>query len=54
MAETLTDRRVQRATAAPGGRLELWDRLAPGLGLRVGHGRKVWVFRYRAGMCDGG
>src|SRR5207248_850622 len=48
--EKLTNSRVKNATAPPGGRMELWDELLPGLGLRVsGSGTKTWFVRYRFG-----
>jgi integrase len=53
--EKLTDHRVRHATATNGARVELWDSLLPGLGLRVSaptNGRvraKTWFVRYRFG-----
>jgi integrase len=54
--EKLTDQRVRQATAPAGRRLELWDAVLPGLGLRVAaasvhgdRGSKTWFVRYRFG-----
>ena len=53
--EKLTDHRVKYATAPTGTRIELWDAVLPGLGLRVSStsigtaGSKTWFVRYRFG-----
>lgn len=53
--EKLTDHRVKHATAPAGTRVELWDAVLPGLGLRLsppstdGAGSKTWFVRYRFG-----
>jgi integrase len=54
--EKLTDHRVRHVTtAADGARVELWDSLLPGLGLRISAsatgegGTKTWFVRYRFG-----
>lgn len=46
---------MRRATAAVGERLELWDAVLPGLGIRIAHpssrheaGAKTWFVRYRS------
>ncbi len=46
----LTAKGVAALTADGTNRVEVWDELLPGLGLRVSGttGRKVWVVRYRA------
>lgn len=47
-SENLTDKRVLSVRAEPGQRLELFDKGARGLVLRVtGEGHKTWVVRYR-------
>jgi integrase len=50
----LTDQRIKHVTAALGSRIELWDAVLPGLGLRVASpstrnegGSKTWFVRYR-------
>jgi integrase len=49
----LTDLIVEHAKAPAAGRLELWDALLPGFGLRVtGRGSKSWVLLYRLGGRD--
>jgi Arm domain-containing DNA-binding protein/integrase-like protein len=52
--EKLTDHRVRHATATDGRRVELWDTVLPGLGLRIApgssrrtDGTKTWFVRYR-------
>jgi integrase len=46
---TITQPAVERLKAPSTGRVEYWDKICPGLGLRVSaSGRKTWVVMYRA------
>jgi integrase len=46
----LTDLAVEKLKAPSVGRVELWDSLLPGFGLRIGkNGKKTWVVMYRLG-----
>ena len=48
--KTLTDRAVASIKSPASGRLEIWDAVLPGFGLRVtDKGSKSWVAMYRVG-----
>lgn len=52
--ERLTDKRLEKLTAPPGGRLEIADALVRELRVRVGKtGKKSWSMLYRVAQADG-
>ena len=52
--ERLTDKRLEKLVAPPGGRLEIADALVRELRVRVGKtGKKSWSMLYRVAHADG-
>ena len=50
MRQRLTDLSVDKAKPPLNGRLEIWDAMLPGFGLRItDKGKKSWVVMYRLG-----
>jgi integrase len=54
MQKKLDDRTVRNLKAPTSGRLEVWDKLLPGFGLRVTeHNTRTWFIMYRIGFGEG-
>jgi hypothetical protein len=53
LRQRLTDLSVEKAKPPVDGRMEIWDAMLPGFGLRVTNkGKKSWVVMYRLGGRD--
>lgn len=46
-SKRLTDTGIENLSLSPGSRREIWDTIAPGLGLRIGGKRKTFVAMVR-------
>jgi hypothetical protein len=54
MQKKLDDRTVRNLKAPSSGRLEIWDKLLPGFGVRVTENdARTWFIMYRIGFGDG-